>query len=718
MFANNPKFNELSSRWLGLELDVDAAGIRPGMLLGAQSRISTSSGSYHEWIWILLLGRGRSNSSYRGWRCLVRECSSSRRWRCLVRECGRTRSVENGEQIHGVLVKNGVAAAPFSFIYNALLYMYASASVASAAAIAFQHIPPPHRDVIDWTTLMSCYTRNALPHQAIRLFRTMITTTATSPDLVTMLCLFTASAQLKDPLAGAQVHLFVIKIGLPFTAVATNAAMDMYAKCGRISDARRMFQEMTNPTLVSWTIILSATLASDGVTSARQVFDGMLEKNEVAWTVMIAGYVQSGFSREALSLLHQMLSLSCAHADHHHRIVLLNHVTLCSLLSACSQSGDLTMGRWIHAYSIKTMMEDAQGQALLMVHTALVNMYSKCGNVNLAALVFNNMPRRNVVTWNAMMSGLAMHGLGQAAIHLFSRMIQEAQPDDITFVAILSACSHSGLVDQGYQYFHNLIPVYGIAPKVEHYACMVDLLGRAGHLEEAVGLVKEMPIRPNEVVLGSLFASCGLHGKLQLGEQLLGELLQLDPLNTQYHILLSNMYAYAGRQDAANATRQMLKNRGMGKVPGLSFIHVDGCVHQFSSGDKQHPRSWEIYAMLDDITQRLRLAGYMPDTSSQIFQFNSVGGYMDEKEEAEQSLFAHSERLAVSFGLISTRPRMPIHIFKNLRICQDCHTVFKFISDIFDREIVIALAATKIHQAAIAPTDIQPIYTRGHVGGS
>lgn len=289
-----------------------------------------------------------------------------------------------------------------------------------------------------------------------------------------------------------------------------------------------------------------------------------------------------------------------------------------------------------------------------------------------------------------MLSGLAMHGRGRFMLDLFPQMVIETRPDDLTFISLLSACSHSGLVEKGRHYFHNLESLYRLTPKIEHYACMVDLLGRAGHLEEALSLVKNMPMPPNEVVLGSLLGSCSIHGKLKLGEQVLKELVQLDPHNTEYHVLLSNMYALEGKHEKANSIRHVLNNRGIKKAPGMSSIHVGGQVHQFSAGDKSHPQSTEVYIMLDEMIRRLRLAGYVPNTNSQAFSgSNSRENNADELEEIEQALFSHSEKLAVCFGLISTRPGSPLYIFKNLRTCLDCHSAIKFVSEIYNREIVV-----------------------------
>ncbi|RVW80871.1 Pentatricopeptide repeat-containing protein, mitochondrial [Vitis vinifera] len=477
---------------------------------------------------------------------------------------------------------------------------------------------------------------------------------------------------------GERLHATIITTGIagaPETFLH-NALLQFYASCGCAWQARKVFDEIPTRTKTLWTgpplwAALYATMClmrlflfslkcedghgcmvkmglggvekacnavmdmyaksglMEGVRNGRVVFHEMPERNEVAWTIMIAGYLDSGLTQER----------------------------------------DLMMGRWVHAYALKTKEKELN----IMVGTAMVDI------------------------------GLAMHGLGRAALDIFPQMFKEAKPDDVTFTSVLSACSHSGLVDQGCFYFGNLESVYGITPKVEHYACMVDLLGRAGRLEEAEILVREMPIRPNEVVLGSLLGSCSIHGKLQLGEHLLQELVQLDPQNTEYHILLSNMYALAGKQNRANSLRQVLKKRGIKKVPGMSSIHVGGQVHQFSAGDKSHPRTREVYNMLDEMIPRLRLAGYAPNTALQTFAgCDSLEDDLVEQEEKEQALFSHSEKLAICFGLISTGPGVPLHIFKNLRICQDCHSAIKIVSKIYNEKLsseiaIVFIVSRKVH---------------------
>lgn len=543
----------------------------------------------------------------------------------------------------------------------------------------FDQIPHSHKDTADWTALLTCLAQHSTsPRDAFSFFNEMRREGVVVDDVV-MVCVLSLCARVGDLDVGRQAHGFLVKTGLGFSLKSCNAVMDMYVKCGLVGEARRVFIEMSVRNVVSWSIMLAGVVKWEGVEKGRVVFDEMQERNEVGWTIMIAGYVGSGFTKEGFLLLNEMvtgLELDLG----------LNFVTLCSILSACAQSGDVAMGRWVHVYALKAMGKEMD----IMVGTALVDMYAKCGWINMACEVFKYLPRRNVVAWNAMLGGLAMHGRAKIVLDIFPKMIEEAKPDDLTFMAVLSACSHSGSVDQGCHFFHNLESQFGITPKIEHYACMVDLLGRAGHLEEAEILIKKMPMPPNEVVLGSLLGSCSLHGKLQLGERILQELVRMDQHNTDCHILLSNMYALAGKQDKANSLRQVLKSKGIRKVPGMSSIHVGGQLHQFSAGDKSHPRTQEIYRMLDDMIRRLRLAGYVPNTTSQVFcGCDGREDNKEEMEEKEQALFSHSEKLAVCFGLLSTKPGAPLYIFKNLRICPDCHSAIKIASEIYNREIVI-----------------------------
>ncbi|XP_062106601.1 pentatricopeptide repeat-containing protein At5g15340, mitochondrial [Humulus lupulus] len=601
---------------------------------------------------------------------------SVHRLRLLIRTCARHSSLDVGKKLHAVLITTGVLTLPDSFLGNALLHLYAARGSISYARQVFGEIPNSHKDTADWTTLMGCFARYGIPENGLRLFAEM-RREGVRVDGVALVCVFNTCARLGNAEVGRGTHGFLEKTGLSSSVKVCNAVMDVYVKCRLLSEARRVFENMDERSVVSWTVILDGEVNLASVGSGRMVFDEMPEKNEVAWTIMVVGYIANGFTCDGFSLLGKMV-FGCG--------LKLNYVTLSSTLSACALSGDLMVGRWVHVYALKTMEKID-----IMVETALLDMYAKCGRVDTARRVFEHMPIRNVVAWNAMLSGLAMHGRGKSVLDLFLQMVKEAKPDDLTFTSLLSACSHSGLVKEGHHYFHNLESLYGITPKIEHYACMVDLLGRAGHLVEAEVLIRKMPMPPNEVVLGSLLGSCSIYGKLQLGERVLKDLVQLDPQNTEYHILLSNMYALDGKRDQANSLRHVLKYRGIRKAPGISSIYVNGQVHQFCAGDKFHPQITEVYTMLDEMIRRLRLAGYVPNTASQVFHGcdTTRKNDTDEVEEIEQALFSHSEKLAVCFGLLTTRSNSPLYIFKNLRICLDCHSAMKMVSTVYNREIVV-----------------------------
>lgn len=602
--------------------------------------------------------------------------SSLTQFRSLVRACARNSSLDTGKKLHATLIVTGLISLPNLFLRNALLQLYSACGHVSYARKVFDEIPHSHKDSIDWTTLIGCCARHGVPQKALSFFVDM-RKNGKVVDEVAAVCVFNACARLADVNFGLQGHAGIVKSGLYNMIKVCNSVTDLYVKCGLLGEAKRVFEEMKEHSVVSWTVVLEGVVKLEGVENGREVFDRMPEKNEVAWTIMIVGYVEKGFTCDAFSLLNVMVF------DYGFQ---LNYVTLSSLLSACSLSGDVGLGRWVHTYAVKLMGREDMN---VMVGTSLVDMYAKCGRMSTALKVFEYMPRRNVVAWNAMLGGLAMHGQGKLVVNMFPCMVKEVKPDAMTFMSLLSACSHSGLVEQGWQYFHSLESVYSIKPEIGHYACMVDLLGRTGHLEEAFGFMKKMPIPPNEVVLGSLLGSCHVHGKLKLGEQMMKELVQMDPHNTEYHILLSSMYALSGKQDKAESLRQVLQKRGIKKIPGMSSIYVHGKLHQFSAGDKSHLRTDEIYIMLDEMIRRLRLAGYVPNTSLQVLPGYSGRDDDECREELEQVLFTHSEKLALCFGLISTPYGSTLYIFKNLRICLDCHSAIKIASDIYKREIVV-----------------------------
>lgn len=393
----------------------------------------------------------------------------------------------------------------------------------------------------------------------------------------------------------------------------------------------------------------------------------MPEREIVTWNAMITGYFQNGFSEEALSMFRAMQVLG----------FVPNDVTMVTVLSACAHAGALELGKWVHAYIERNGLAGE-----ISVKTALVNMYSKSGCVKRALEVFEEIPDRNLVCWTAMINGLAVNGCGREAVEYFNRMVRSnVRPDAISLISLLSACSHGGLLEEGRQFFANLRRLYGVTPQMEHYGCMVDLLGRSGHLDEAYELITNMPFAPNVVMWRTLLGACKVHKNVELGELVLKKIIELEPRHHGDYVLVSNIYAAVGRwEDVANIRRTM-KKKGIIKVPGCSMIEIDGRIHSFVVQDKSHRHSEDIHRMLNEMAQKLKLAGYVPDSSKVLVDLD--------EEEKENVLVHHTEKVAIAFGLIKTTPGTSLRVVKNLRVCDDCHSAIKLVSKVYDREIIV-----------------------------
>lgn len=401
---------------------------------------------------------------------------------------------------------------------------------------------------------------------------------------------------------------------------------------------------------------------------AKKVFDEMPQRTIVAWNSLISGYEQNGFPAESIGLFHQMLE-SGFQPD---------SATTVSLLSSCSQLGALGLGCWLHDYA------NSNGFDLSVVlGTSLINMYTRCGNVSKAREVFDSMNKRNVVSWTAMISGYGMHGYGEQAMKLFGEMrAYGPPPNNITFVAILSACAHSGLIDDGRLAFASMKEVYGLVPGVEHHVCMVDMFGRAGLLNEAYQFIKKcLPEEPGPAVWTSMLGACRMYKNFDLGVEVAEHLLAVDPENPGHYVMLSNIYALAGRMDRVEMVRNMMIRQRLKKQVGYSTIEINRRTYLFSMGDKSHPETNAIYRYLDELLSRCSELGYVPAPESLMHDL--------EEEERDHALRYHSEKLALAFGLLKTNQGETIRIVKNLRICEDCHSAIKHISIIADREIIV-----------------------------
>ncbi|PIA41998.1 hypothetical protein AQUCO_02100084v1 [Aquilegia coerulea] len=401
---------------------------------------------------------------------------------------------------------------------------------------------------------------------------------------------------------------------------------------------------------------------------ARKVFDRIQEKNVVSWTAMITGYVKLKEYTEGLALFYRMQIEGAE----------INESTLVNVLCACANLGAFEMGKWIHGYIDKNKIFLNSSLA-----TALVDMYAKCGYIRKASQLFDELPQRSVYTWNTIIGGLALHGCGVEALERFKEMQMSggARPDAITFIGVLSACTHSGMVDKGKEYFNSMLTDYGIEPNIKHYGCLVDLLGRAGQLDEAYQVVQNMPFKPNAVLWGTLLNACNAHANVELAETVMEQLVKLEPYNDGNYVLMSNIYAAKSQWDNVANLRSFMKNKGILKTPGCTSIEVDNVIHEFMVGDSTHPQSKDIYSMLDDVARRLKAVNYLPKTTQVLLDVS--------EEEKRQALCHHSEKLAIAFGLISTKPKTSIRLMKNLRACGDCHLATKLISKIYDREIIV-----------------------------
>ncbi|XP_015867371.3 pentatricopeptide repeat-containing protein ELI1, chloroplastic [Ziziphus jujuba] len=570
----------------------------------------------------------------------------------------RSKSINHLLETHAALLRHGFHN--HSILNFKLQRSYASLGRLDYSVALFNRTHNPN--VYFWTALINGHVQCGLHDNAI-LYYTQMLTHGVQPNC------FTFSSLLKScPLEpGKALHSQAIKFGVDSDLYVRTGLVDAYARAGDIWSAQELFNTMPEKSLVSLTTMITCYAKYGELDKALVLFNGMEDRDVVCWNVMIDGYTQHGMPNEALLLFRKMLSAK----------VKPNEITVLSVLSACGQLGALDSGRWIHTY-----MENNGIQVNVRVATALIDMYSKCGNLEDARLVFDRIDRKDVVAWNSMIVGYAIHGCSQDTLQLFNEMCRTGyRPTDVTFIGILSACSHAGLVSQGREFFSSMKDEYGIEPKIEHYGCMVNLLSRAGHLEEAYALVKNMNIEADPVLWGTLLGACTLHGNIALGEEIAEFLVSRDLANSGTYILLSNIYAAAGNWEGVARVRSLMKDGGIQKEPGCSSIEVNNKIHEFLAGDRKHPKSKEIYMMLDEINGWLKAYGYTPQTDIVLHDL--------EERQKEKSLEVHSEKLAIAFGLISTQPGTTIKIVKNLRVCVDCHAVTKLISKITGRKIVM-----------------------------
>ncbi|KAG6576977.1 putative pentatricopeptide repeat-containing protein, partial [Cucurbita argyrosperma subsp. argyrosperma] len=571
-----------------------------------------------------------------------------------------------GQQVHAHMLLRGLE--PTALVGSKMVAFYASSGDIDSSVAVFNRISEPSS--LLFNSMIRAYARYGFAERTVATYFSMHSWGFTG-DYFTFPFVLKSSVDLLSVWMGKCVHGLVLRAGLEFDLYVATSLIDMYGKCGEINDARKVFDKMTVRDVSAWNALLAGYMKGGFIDAAVAIFERMPWRNIVSWTTMISGYSQSGLAQQALSLFDEMLKEDSG--------VRPNWVTIMSVLPACAQSSALERGRRIHELACR-MGLNSNASVLI----ALTAMYAKCGSLADARNCFNRLNRseKSLVAWNTMITAYASYGHGREAVSTFQEMIEAGiRPDDITFTGLLSACSHSGLVDIGLNYFNYMSTTYSTNPRAEHYACVVDLLGRAGRLAEASKLVDEMPMAAGPSIWGSLLAACRKYRNLEMAETAARKLFVLEPENTGNYVLLSNMYAEAGRWQEVDKLRAILISQGTKKSPGCSWIEVNGIAHMFLGGDTSHPQTKEIYMFLEALPEKMKAAGYTPDTS---FVLHDIS-----EEEKEFNLIAHSEKLAVAFGILNTPSETVLRVTKNLRICGDCHTAMVFISEIYGREVVV-----------------------------
>lgn len=435
--------------------------------------------------------------------------------------------------------------------------MYFSCGLTGLSKRVFDTAPNGTCDIVSWNIMVSGYLDNNLFEEALLVFTKMVSGLV-QIDEVSPINALIACAKLGLWKVGKQIHTLIVINGFDLNYYLGSALVSMYAQCGFTDDA-------------------------------HVVFDAMPERNVVCWGALIAGYVQCGKYREAMELFRQMQLARVTPDD----------ATMASVISLCAQVGALNQGRHIHAYcNIHGLGE------VLTVQNALIDMYSKCGDIKEGYKVFLELTIRDVFSWTSMITGMAMNGYCIEALHLFEQMEREGEvkPNEITLLGVLSACSHGGFIQKGYFHFDRMCKVYNLGPKIAHFGCMIDLLGRAKLIQEAYEFIENMPILPDTVIWRALLFACRSSREVKMAKYAADKIAELDcNSNSGVHVMLSNVYAASSLWGDVRTIRGFMKKQNEHKVPGCSFIEIDGVVHEFFAGDVLHGETESIYQALRDL---------------------------------------------------------------------------------------------------------------------
>lgn len=658
----------------------------------------------------------------------------------VLQACAKSGALDKGKQIHGYVIRNALESN--IMICNSLISMYMKNNSPVLARVVFDHLMG-NRNLSSWNSIISGYSALGYISEAWKLFQDMQTYNI-RPDIVTWSCLLSGHFHSKLYLEvlrilremqnagckpnsvslisvlqaiselgllkyGKEIHCYVLRNGFDHDLHLVTSLLDMYVKNKNLAKARTVFDNMQSRNSFAWNTMVSGHASMGYFKEALNVLDQMekegIKPNLVTYNILISGYSFWGRIKEASAMINQMknstsltpdvvswtaLISGCSRSGYYNDALKYciemqkegirpNSATLASLIRCCAGLSFLQKGKELHSHCIRNgLAED------VFITTALIDMYSKSGCFKNAYEVFGKATNKRLASWNCMIRGFAIYNYADEAISLFHKMSEEdIQPDSITFTALLSGCRNSGLIDQGWKYFDMMKRDYNVIPRIEHYSCMVDLLSGAGYVDEAWDIIQTMPLEPDVAVWGAFLGACQIHGNLELGETAARKLFELEPQNPANYVSLMNLYAVVNKWDEVERIKQLMKVKGVVKSGHLwSWIQINQTVHLFSDRGKPHQDEgeihFELYQLISEMKKKME---YVPATECVYQNIDSV--------EKEKVLLSHTEKLAITYGLIKTKAPAPIRVIKNTRICSDCHTVAKNISLLRNRDIFI-----------------------------
>ncbi|XP_010549740.1 PREDICTED: pentatricopeptide repeat-containing protein At3g03580 isoform X2 [Tarenaya hassleriana] len=640
--------------------------------------------------------------------------------------------VRGGQAVHGFAQKTGTISAVM--VGNGVIAMYLKFSRPENARLIFDEMG--FRDSISYNTMICGYFQLVMFEESVKLF--METLDQFKPDILTVTSVLRACGHLRDLRLVKCVHDYMVRAGFVLETTTNNILIDVYAKCGDMVSARDVFKNMEHRESVSWNSIISGYIQSGDLMEAGKLFKMMKRMEEqtdpITYLMLLSvstrlGYLYFGRGLHADAMkygFHSDLAISNALIDMYakcgetdtameifDRMETRDIVTWNTVISACVRSGDFATGLQLttlmrsRAVSPDTatflgmlsmcssLAAKRQGkeihcclvrfgfEAELEIGNSLIEMYSKCGGLKDSVRVFELMNRKDVVTWTALIYAYGMYGEGEKAMEAFSDMEESGiVPDNVAFVAIIYACSHSGLVEEGLACFDRMKSHYRITPKVEHYACVVDLLSRSHQISRAEEFMEAMPMKPDASMWASLLSACRASRDMETAERASEKIMELDPEDPGYSVLASNAYAAMGEWEKVSIIRKSVKDKHLRKHTGYSWIEIGKRLHVFRSGDSSVPQPEEIGKSLEILYSLMAEEGYVPD-------LRDVSQKLEEEEKKRNLICGHSERLAIVFGLLNTEAGTPLQVMKNLRVCADCHKVTKLISKIVGRDILV-----------------------------